>query len=434
MAPSTATAAGPRTRAITGAAARTTAQAAAALVLLAGSGAASAQFQGGQDDDRGIVRGPFTLLPELSGTLRHDDNIYQSDDFQKESAVALLGLGLGARYETGTSGWELAYAGEAAAYEYDGDDNYFDHRLGGRGIVQMGIRHRLELSAGLDKLHEDRGSRLTQGFGEQITTRVPEPDRFDNSHAELRYRFGAPRAKGRLQLDARYSDKEYTNNRDRTRPFDRDSRYVAGTFFWRVFPNSSLLLLGSHAEVSYPVDFSGQSSRDSSTNRVLAGITWEATAKTTGTVKVGYLAKDFDAADRADFDAPSWEVELRWEPRSYSVVEFETRRFDREFNFGAGGDFIDTATYAVTWEHDWSDRWSTETGLSYVDETFEGGGAVASAANRTQETTVFDAALRFALRRTVDVELRYTLRDRDSNLSRFRFGRNQVALGLALAL
>lgn len=384
-----------------------------------------------QNDDPGIVRGPVTLLPEASATVRFDDNIYESDDYKIDSIVSLLGIGMGARYENANSGWEVAYRGDAGLYEHNSDDNYFDHRLSGRGIMQLGIRHRLELNAGYNKLHEDRGTRLTQGLGESLETLVPKPYRYDDLTAAARYQFGVSEAKGRLVLDARYRDKKYTNNRGRTQFFDYDQSYLSGTFFWRVFPKSSLLLQGSHAVVAYPTDFVGQSTRDSITSRVLAGITWEATAKTTGTVKLGFLNKDFDAADRPTFRAPNWEVELRWEPRTYSIIALETRRFDREFNAGLGGDFIDAADYAVRWEHEWSDRWSTETGVSYLDETFENS---SDEVNREQETLQFDAALCFALRRTVEVELRYTLRNRDANIDRFQFGRNQIQLGLALAL
>jgi hypothetical protein len=404
---------------------------AAALTLGLGLVDSNGALAQPQDEEPGIVRGPVTLLPEASAALRIDDNIYESDDYKIDSLVSLLGIGMGARYETGNSGWEATYRGDAGLYKHNSDDNYFDHRLNGRGIMQFGLRHRLEMSAGFEMLHEDRGTNISQGFGESIEVLVPEPDRYDRVNAAARYQFGARQAKGRLVLDGRYTDKEYTNNRERTRPFDFDQSYLSGTFFWRVLPKSSLLLQGSYAEVTYPTDFIGQSTRDSTTNRLLAGITWEATAKTTGTVKLGYLNKDFDAADRPTFRAPSWEVELRYEPRTYSIIRVETSRYDREFNFGFGGDFIDTAVYGVTWEHEWSERWSTETGLSYLDETFENS---AAEFNREQETLQLDAALSFELRRTLDLELRYTLRDRDANIDRFQFGRNQIQLGLALAL
>ena len=88
--------------------------------------------------------------------------------------------------------------------------------------------------------------------------------------------------------------------------------------------------------------------------------------------------------------------------------------------------------YSVNWEHDWSERWSTQTGLSYLDESFED--QAVDNESREQQTLQFSAALRFAVLRTLDVELSYTLRDRDSNVSRFQFGRNQITLGLTLAL
>ena len=371
--------------------------------------------------ETGVTLGEFTVFPTAGVAVRYDDNLYESASDEKDSVVNIVDAGVAVRYENSASGWELGYRTEAGIYEYDSADNYVDHFLTGRGILQLGSRHRLELDADYAMAHQDRGTGLTQGGGELIA----EPDEFDQGSLAATYVFGRDDAKGQLELTAAYRDLEYTNNRERTQFFDFDEQLISGTFFWRVFPKSSLLVQLSRNDIGYATDRPFEPSRDSTSDRLYTGLKWEATGKTTGTVKFGYLRKDFDEPGRQTFSAPSWEVEVEWAPRSYSTVTLETSRYDQETNLG--GDFIDTKFYGVRWDHDWSGQWSTVVGLSYLDETFTN-------TQRTQESLRGDATLRYSMRRWLNWELTYRWDDRDASVDRLQFSRNRIELAARVAL
>ena len=71
--------------------------------------------------------------------------------------------------------------------------------------------------------------------------------------------------------------------------------------------------------------------------RYYAGVTWEATAATTGTVKLGRLERKFDGG-QPKFTGPSWEAAVFWSPRTYSKFDLYTARFTTEAS--GLGDFI----------------------------------------------------------------------------------------------
>lgn len=414
------TASAPRLRA-----ASLTAGVVAVALSVSGQNAKAQGFSGG-DTDTGIVMGAFTVLPTLSTGVRYDDNIYQASLNERSSWVGLVDAGAGLRYETGASGWELGYLASSGTYSFDSTDNYLDHFFSGRGIVQLGERQRLELDANYDKAHQDRGAGLSQGAGPLLN----DVDQFDRAALGATYILGRDDSPGRLELQAGYNAMEFTNNRERTRFFDTDETSASGTFFWKVFPKSSLLLELRRADINFPEDRPSEPSFSSVSDRAFVGIAWDATAKTTGSVRVGYLRKDFDSDDRDTFTAPSWEVELEWSPRSYSTITLETSRYDQETIFlgpAFAGDFIDTESYSVAWTHDWSDRWATTLDLSYLDEDFAN-------SPQAQQTGSAQFSLQYTMHRWLNWELGYRWSDRDSNVEFFNFARNQIELSVTLAL
>ena len=379
-----------------------------------------------EDAPLGIVRGPVTFLPGLALEQRWDSNIWESADQEEDSWVSTVTPTLAARIETAASGWEFGYQGKGARYETSSDDDYFDHQARGRGILKLGQRQTLELSGGYYATHEDRGTGLTEGISATtLQLLLNEPDTYALTDAGIKYTLGSTGSRGTVVAEAGYLDRNYTNHDARTQFFDYEETRGGLTFLWRVLPKTSVLLQATANEISYAKDRPQEPTRDSAVLRYLAGLTWEATAKTTGTLKFGYQQKDFDAANRKDFDSPAWEAEVRWSPRTYSHIDIKTRRYDQETNFG--GDFIDAKEYSVAWTHDWSRKWVSELTLSRVAQAYQ-------ELDRDQDLTQARLALRYQMRRWLGWELSWAHRNRSSNLDPLEFDRNQLMLGLKVAL
>src|SRR5213075_2347476 len=145
-------------------------------------------------------------------------------------------------------------------------------------------------------------------------------------------------AQGRMELW--YSDavKRYTNNRATTFLSDRDTQELGGTFYWRVLPRTHVLFEARRVEYDYKDVTSRQ---DSTEDKYFVGATWEATAATSGTVKIGSTKKKFDVGQ--SFTDTSWEALVTWSPRTYSRFDVYSSRQPTE-STGLGAYILSSPT------------------------------------------------------------------------------------------
>src|SRR5690606_21723906 len=98
------------------------------------------------------------------------------------------------------------------------------------------------------------------------------------------------------------------------------------------------------------------------------GIGWAATAKTQGTLKVGYGIKDFDDQDRRKTEGGSWELGLQYLPLTYSTFNLTAlKRFDESTGVGNAQE---TTSYGLNWVHEWSDDLSSTIGVNHSDNDY----------------------------------------------------------------
>lgn len=377
--------------------------------------------------DYGIPFGAATLLPALRSELRYDNNIFESGDNKHDSKIALLMPSLTTRLELGNSYYELGYSLESAEYFDSADDNYVDHNIQAVADVQISLRNNLTFNANFAADHEDRGTGLSEGFdaSQALDLGLEQPDEYEQTGASVSYTYGAPGAAGRLALDALYSDLEYQNHRGRTARRDRKASGAGAAFYYRVRPNTSLLLQVRSTAIDYANDTPLQATLDSDVYRYLVGAEWDNSEQLSGAIKLGYQQKKFDAADRDDFSAPSWEVDLTWSPRSYSRLNFKTERGNQETN--SDGDFIDVKRVSTEWTHDWNRRTQTQLELSYVDEKFKN-------FDRDEQLTEVSASIAYQVKRWLNLQFGGTYRDRSSNLDVLEFNRHIVSLGFEIKI
>ena len=94
--------------------------------------------------------------------------------------------------------------------------------------------------------------------------------------------------------------------------------------------------------------------RAAPSNLYAVGVTWDATAQTTGIVRVGYQRKEFDAPGQDTYTGLAWEGTIRWSPRTYSFVEFTTAQHTTEST--GFGDFTLSRVAFANWTHNWTER------------------------------------------------------------------------------
>ncbi|WP_415897592.1 outer membrane beta-barrel protein [Neptuniibacter sp. QD72_48] len=355
--------------------------------------------------------GPLQVIPQFNVQVGHDDNIYSTDSNKVDSVITVVNPSVQAVLEKGLDVYSLNYAIKHGIYENDSADNYTDHDLSAQAYLDFNIRNRLELLARYLKAHEDRGSGLNQGSN---ATANAAPVEYDVTTLSAKYGFGAQDAKGRIEVAAELNDREYSNFRSQTAAKDRESSKVTGTFYYRVMPKTSLLFEIEHEEIDYDL---ASVTLDSSETEYLVGATWDATAKTTGIFKIGYAEKDFDSASREDDDGISWELAVNWAPKTYSVVSFVTSREEEETD--GTGNYIDTTSWNLGWEHDWGNRIISRVGYGQSDSDYV-------SSSRSDESEIYGVGVTYQLQRWLDLGLDYSYSDRTSNQSGLDYDKNAV--------
>ncbi len=386
-----------------------------ALALLAALPAAA------QEADGIALGSGWSLQPSVTAELQHDSNFYRQDDNEESATGTLITPQLGLEYLTRKNQFRLTQRGEFASYSTGSFDDYARYDIGFDASINEGGQHRFKLSA-----LRDEGS---DPFGTERTELVPatqrDVDEFVLTSGEASYTFGAPKALLNVTVFAGGSSKEYQNNRDVTAILDRDRAGGGGELRVRISPRTGLLLDASHYDVKFDTA-TNESLRDGSEQRARVGLQWQATATTTGRVRVGVLRRNMDADDREDFSAADWEVAISWQPTSYSEVVFESGRGTQEAYFEQS-DFIDVEHIGLRWHQEWSSRLYSWVGLLGTRYAFEG-------FDREDDVIQANALLGYAFTRQFSLEAGVLMQDRDSNEDQFDFDRLVSHLRLQLQL
>jgi hypothetical protein len=350
---------------------------------------------------------PFYVLPYLGLGAGYDDNLFLSNRNEKSSALYVFSPGIKIDARDANKVIQLNYQGQIGRYTQSDDDNYVDHTA--RAQFDMAFDRRNFLRIGLDYLrgHDPRGSTDRPIAG--------RPDRYRLTNPFVTYAFGAPGAAGRVEVYYNLADKRYLNNRETTVGADRNTEEYGGAFYWRVMPRTYAMVEARETRIGYDLP---SSPLDAHERRIYGGVSWEATAATTGTVKVGKLKRRFDS-DLPDFSGNSWEGIVTWSPRTYSKFDFYTAR---QTNESTGlGSFILSSIGGVAWTHAWSSVITTGVDYRYQKDEYQG-------FDRNDKTNTLGLRVGYKFRRwlTVGAEVNHT--QRDSNLPVFEYDKNLYLL------
>ncbi len=340
------------------------------------------------------AREPGRFLPRLSGlTLEltvatlYDDNVLRSSTNEQSSLILRASPKAMLEMRLGRNDFRLGYEGEYAEHVDISDENYTDHEFIADADLRLSRRLRVDLDNGLLFGHDRRGA-----FDARLTG-ATEPDRWRRHHAGINATFGRAwasvlRTKAGFGIGFQQSGTRYLNNNQGPRDFERQSFALKGRY--NLGPKLSMV---ADAGLSF-TDYTDPSTPlDSDEVSGLLGIAWDATAKTTGEVKFGFLNKDFNDPGQSDFSGVNFDFMIDWSPRTFSTVTAYGSRSTSDTGQGGGSAVVDTA--GLRWRHGFSSRFITEAGFEYQRADFE--------SSRDDDLYKLNLGASYSLNRFIDI-------------------------------
>jgi hypothetical protein len=365
----------------------------------------------------GVGVGEMTLKPQIMVQLGHNDNIFSTQADQQATSILVINPSVQLVAEKANRAFLLNYDLKQGILFSSTADNYTDHRLTGEAVLELDSRHQLNLIADITRIHEDRGS------NDALTG--AEPSIYNDHLIGATYLFGAQGAQGNLEVTASYLDHRYANFANLNASRERNNLRLGSTFFYGIAPKTRALIEVRHERIDY---HQAGSTLDNDEQKALLGVTWDATAKTSGSAKLGTTRKTYDSSVHNDQSSASWEVSARWAPQTYSSVDLET---SQEFEEASGDEAaIDTTHISLAWTHRWSESLSTNAVFSHLNEDYLGQTTV----SRLDKTDSRTLNIDYKLHRWLSLAMGLTHADTDSNTADESHTNNTVMITLSASL
>jgi len=320
------------------------------------------------DSIPGFTAGGLQVVPTVGLSLGYDDNITAASRNEISSWFYVISPAIRAELPSDRTVLSLTLAGDMVRYQDSPIDDRESWYLRGNWAWDISPRQRLNLFAQLTDGTDQRGKGRRQGEAGLLPIEPDEWERFDYGGV---WDYGAVGARGRLTLRAGVSDLEYTNNREGVAPefigtrfLDRDWWYWGGTFYWRVAPKTSLLADYQFTDMNY--DLSSDS--DSEIQSWMLGVTWDATARTSGRISYGHGKRRFADPSKEDYSGPVWAASVTWRPRTYSLFTLTGTRSTQEPD--GNGDYVLRQDITLSWLHDWAPRFGTHVDVGWGEDDY----------------------------------------------------------------
>ncbi|RAI65412.1 hypothetical protein DOZ80_24800 [Pseudomonas fluorescens] len=353
----------------------------------------------------------FQFIPTFGLSESYDDNIREVEHNVQSSMVTKIAPSFELKAEDRNSATRLIWQPTRYIYHSESDASSTSQRLRADSIMEFTDRHRLKLEAEYHK-RERTTSTAVEGVN----------DKLNDKRVGGVYTYGAKTADNQIDIGANYAQRRYDNSDGINDDKERNTTGFATTWYHRIGSNTRGLIEYDHTRFDY---LQSNSPRSSKSDAVLAGAQWDFTAITSGKVRVGYERKNFDESTSSDLSNPTWQIDLQWKPRTYSTFTFLARQALAEGDDGS--DAVKATFTQIGWRHGWTERITTVAQAGYGQYVYEG-------ENRTDNLQDYNLAVIYQMRRWLDIELGYRLRDNNSDADNESFLRNVFQLGFNVSL
>lgn len=311
--------------------------------------------------------------------------------------------------------YAMKYSGNFTRFASSSIDNFNDHMLGFLANDIWTARLNTQVNIDYDKMHDGRNALLFKSIEKWHTTGF-----------RAKGHYGVTGAQGQFELEGGQVAKRYdTNNAlaqklGNTSLYNNDKTDLVGRFLYKVAPATQMFV--EAGKTNYKYTDVASVNLNSSEQRYMLGVKWEATAKTTGNVKIGTLKKSFDTGVLQSGSGTVWDAEVSWTPLTYS--RFGASLIQTSNEYGGTGSYIVNRDSNLNWTHDWTGRVSSVLALGDGQDKFQG------ASSRVDKRQSYSLKALYGFRTWLRAGLGYSQTRRNSTDANYTYTQGVTMLTL----
>ena len=366
--------------------------------------------------------GPLKVHPSITVKEEYTDNIFQEARGESGSAITTVSPGITLQLPIRRHFLQVDYHAdliEAAKFhrQYDTDHHFVDVMLN------------------LDF------NRLGFLIGNNWTRNSTIPDYKDdirNNYYQNRFFFDTTyKLPGRYKIRGFYSNtfRDFDTFR-KPGQFDPElDNYVENdvgiNLFYRFLPLTSVLF--EYGFTHRNNTDKGFPSTDSDAQRFWLGLSWEATAKITGTIKGGYVTRDYDGPSD-DWDGFGMEGDLEYKISPYYFLRFKGFRKVLETSVtreeGWYGTYYISSGGSLSLNHIFTYKLSAFAEVSYFNDDYRESGLIGK--KRNDDRIGFGFGIDYQIQDWLGCRLYYNYLDNDSNIDVEDYRENLIGGSISL--
>jgi len=211
---------------------------------------------------------------------------------------------------------------------------------------------------------------------------------------------------------------------------DRADNAFSGYLFYKFRPKTSIFLEYEFIDINYDEDVLSNSKE----HHYFAGLHWDMTAKTKGSVKAGYGVKDFNSSATEDSKDFILEAQIDYKLSPKTSLKVSASRKTNETNISTT-DFILSNSIEVGYVQRLTEKITGSVNLSYMQDTYKDELTFGGETKERKDNCFTGAfALQYMFREWLGTGLGYVYTGRDSNFADFNYNSNTVFFRITASL
>ena len=362
-----------------------------------------------------LTIGTLELHPYLTLKETYSDNINFTATDEKHDYITTIIPGMRLKFPFRSHQLDLEYNAVLNEYKKYDEENTTDHNANALLDFEFGRQLGLKLTEAYASAHEPRNVSTT-GSNEKYKTNA--------AGISATYQMADM---SKVQLDYTRSSWNFETSRFR----DRDEDLIAAYIYYRFLPRTSVFLEYDYKNVNFET-ISESDDLDNKVNSGFLGLTWEIAENSKGTIKGGYLWKNFDSQSGTDFETWTASIDLDHRFTDYTSIRLIGQRLVNESNLQSTRYFVTTGAYAE-FTHRFIDDLAAIVRGSYGKDKFSD---TVSPETRARKDTTYVAGigLKYFIQNWLAVAVDYNHTVRNSNIAANDYTENSYIFTINFAL